>query len=86
MKLALTIILEHSFFLWDQRKSKDCVAAAITHYKASPNCNAAMQAVDAAINAVGGDNYTGSMEALGKNLVQIALSNRLCKSHSQPWH
>ena len=81
---ALTIILEHAYFLWDQHRSKHFMALAIAHYKASHNCHAVMQAVDAAFDAVEGDNIIDSVEALKEKLIQIALRNRLCRSHSQP--
>jgi hypothetical protein len=76
--------LEHAYFLWDQRTSPDCVVHAIAHYKASPNCDAVVQAVDAAFDAVGGDDFMESVKALEEELIQIALRNRLCRSHSQP--
>ena len=84
---ALTIILEHAYFLWDQQdqhRSEDCVAPAIAHYKASSNCDAVIQAMDAAFNAVGGDDFMESIEALEKEFTQIALSNQLCRSYFQP--
>ena len=81
---ALTIILEHAYFLWDQDKSKDCIAPAIAHYKTSPNCHAVMQAMDAAFDAVEGDNIIDSVKALKEELIHIALRNRLCRFHSQP--
>jgi hypothetical protein len=59
------------------------VTPAIAHYKASPNSNTVIQAVDAAFNAVGGDDFVESIEGLEKELIKIALSNRLCRSHSQ---
>jgi len=79
---ALTIILEHAYFLWDQNK-KDCIASAIAHHKASHNCHAVMQAVDAAFDAAERDNIMESAEALEDELIQIALRNRLCRSHTQ---
>jgi hypothetical protein len=80
---ALTIILEHAYFVWDQHTSRDCVTPAIAHYKASSNCDAVIQAMDAAFNA-GGDDFMESIEALEKEFKQIALSNRLCRSYFQP--
>jgi len=40
--------------------------------------------VDAAFDAVEGDNIIDSVKALKEKLLQIALRNRLCRSHSQP--
>jgi len=42
-----------------------------------------MQAVDAAFDAAERDNIMESAEALEEELMQIALRNRLCRSHSQ---
>ena len=60
------------------------MAPAIAHYKASSNCDAVIQAMDAAFNAVGGDDFMESIEALEKEFMQIALSNQLCRSYFQP--
>jgi len=53
------------------------VALAIAHYKASPNFDAVIQAVDVAFDVVVGDNIMESVEALKEELIQIALRNRL---------
>ena len=58
------------------------MALAIAHYKASPNFDAVIQAMDVAFDVVVGDNIMESVEALKEELIQIALRNRLCRSHS----
>ena len=85
--LALTIIAEHSFFLWDQKHSEGCVAAAVDHYKRSPNCGAVKTAVNAVFEEHSGHIFKQNTlrqglevrEEFQKRLIQIALDNRLCK-------
>jgi len=83
--VALIIILEHAFHLWDQHPSNGCVAAAIVQYTTSPNCHAVMQAIDTTFSTSGVDIFKDvdsihlSRETFGERLVQIALDNRLLK-------
>ena len=81
--------MKHSINLWFRQPSWKCVAAAVAHYKTSPNCNAVMQAVDAAFNPDGLDIFEDIegneqfRKAFGEKLIQIALSNKLCMSNSE---
>jgi len=83
--VALTIILEHAFYLWDQHPSDGCVAAAIVQYTTSPNCHAVMQAIDTIFSPNGVDFFKDvdsiqlSRKAFGDRLVQIAQDNQLLK-------
>jgi hypothetical protein len=82
--VALAIIGEHSFFLWDRDKSswKTCVAAAVDCYKQSPSCNAVAHAVDVIFPHKTFETESGK-NTFAQQLVQIALDNRLCMYDSQ---
>jgi len=83
--VALAIIAEHSFYLWDHAPSNSAnhLISAINAYKTSNKHTAVTQAVDDIfkdgeslfMEAKGSNNPQKS--AFGKRLVQIALDNRL---------
>jgi len=81
--IALTIIWEHICRLPKDMKLEDKIAAAIKHYRRSPNSSAVIQAVDQVFKEDGelilkrGKEYKPKREAFGKRLTQIALDNRL---------
>ena len=74
---ALIIIVEHAFFVWQQKTSVDCIAAVIDLYKESPNSSAVIQAVDEVLNKGKDLNFE---ETFGQRLIQIVMQNRLCMS------
>jgi len=79
--LALAIILEHSFYLWDPAPSNNIqyLISAIDVYISSKKHAAVIQAVDNAFKA--DERAFGSRVApestLAERLVRIALDNRL---------
>jgi len=84
--VALAIIAEHSFYLWERAPSCEttCLISAIDAYKSSTKHTAVTQAVDEIFKdeegrlfkeAVGLAYANGS--AFAKRLVHIALDNRL---------
>ena len=85
--IALIIIAEHSFFLWDREPSEGCVAAAVDLYTKSANCSAVIKGVNDAFKdnsghifqhkILGWRKVTKSFEQI---LVQIALDNRMSMS------
>ena len=83
VEVALAIIGEYSFLLWDRDKSsrKTCVPAAVDYYKQSPNCNTVVYSVHKVFrqktDQIGQENNTFALE-----LLQISLDNRLCMLNS----
>jgi len=79
--IALAIILEHSFYLWDQAPSNNSqyLISAIDLYISSKEHAAVIQAVEDAFKA--DERALGSLAApestLAGRLVRIALDNRL---------
>ena len=78
---ALTIIAEHSFFLWDQNPLEDCVAMAVDLYMRSPHHNVVITCVDEAFreNQMDSGDFTQVQrsKAFGQKFIQIALDNQL---------
>jgi hypothetical protein len=66
----MIIVVEHSFFLWDQKISTNAMETALELYEASPNRKAVQVSVDKAFDE--DDRYP-----YAKRLLQIVLENRL---------
>jgi len=81
--VALAIIWEYICLLPEDMKLEDKAAAAIKHYRKSPNSSAVIQAVDQAFKDDGklilkmGKKYEPKREAFIERLIQITLDNRL---------
>ncbi|KIM77678.1 hypothetical protein PILCRDRAFT_825116 [Piloderma croceum F 1598] len=85
--VALAIIAEHSFYLWDRKPSRQatCLISAINTYKTSNKHTAVTQAIDEIFNEHEGCLFNEAKSsrnpkeesAFAKRLVQIALDNRL---------
>jgi len=84
--VALAIIAEHSFYLWDRAPSKemDPLISAINTYQSSGKHTAVTQAVDDLFIEGGGhlfEEAQGSSDprqsTFAKRLATIALANRL---------
>jgi len=72
--IAIVIILEHSFFIWDLNPSHSTqpVETAITTYMKSPQCQIVQDEVK---------NAFKDQKNLKESLVQIALENLLSKDN-----
>jgi hypothetical protein len=76
---AMTISAEHSYFLWDQGRSKQAFRNAFQLYAASPQCQAvarAVEEIDVTKSSLERDIEMWEKETL-RILVQIARDNRL---------
>jgi len=80
--VALAIIAEHSFFLWDQDPFQDCVAMAVDLYMRSHH-SIVIKCVDETFreNQMDSGDFTQVQrsKAFGQKLIQIALDNQLGK-------
>ena len=91
--VALTIIAEHSYLLWDQRQSEDTnlVMTTMGLYKKYINHQSVVEAVDNAFREDNGCSFkwlkshkrSDMRNALAKRLIQISLDNRLCRLNSE---
>jgi len=74
--IAVAIILEHSFFIWDLKRTSSIqpVEIAITTYIKSPQCQVVQQAVKNAFKYMLKTN-------LENKLIQISLENLLAKEN-----
>jgi len=81
--IALAIIWEHICLLPQDMKLEDKIAAAVKHYRRSPNLSAIIQAVDQTFEDDGklilkrGKEYEPKREAFIERLVQITMDNCL---------
>jgi len=89
--VALAIIAEHSFYLWDHEPSStpDCLISAINVYQSSAKHTAVTLAVDDIFKQDEGrlfkeanDGQDPSESNFAKQLVKIALDNRLSPPQS----
>jgi len=88
--VALAIIAEHAFYLWDRAPSDDAgfFISAIDAYESSAKHTAVTQAIDEAFAEDGGRLFEDAKDSdnpkeftFAKRLVQIALDNRLPPPH-----
>jgi len=84
--IALAIIAEHSFYLWDHAPSRrpDCLISAINVYQSSTKHTTVTLAIDDIFKEDEGrlfkeanDSRDPSSSDFAKRLVKIALDNRL---------
>jgi len=54
--IAIVIVADHSFFLWDQRLSDNVILSALNHYQQSSHCDAVKEAVGLAYDQTFGQN------------------------------
>ena len=88
--IALAIIAEHAFYLWDRAPSDDAgfFISAIDAYESSAKHTVVTQAIDEVFAEDGGrlfedakDSDNPKESTFGERLVQIALDNRLRTCH-----
>jgi len=89
--VALAIIAEHSFYLWDQAPSNNAsiLTLAVDIYQSSTKHTTVTEAVDEAFKEDGGHLFNEAkhceypqMSAFAERLVQIVLDNRLSPPQS----
>lgn len=84
IQLALVIVAEYSFFLWDQELLNNLVINAIKHYQQSTHCKAVMEAAGLAFDNNHDQNSEQNRDQIHiqssfeLSLIQIALTHRLC--------
>ena len=88
--IALAIILDYSFYLWDSSPSNsiEFLISAIDVYKSSGNHMTVTEAIDIIFEEQerllfekGQDSRSSSNSTFARQLTEVALKNRLCMFH-----
>jgi hypothetical protein len=88
--LALIVIAEHSYFLWDRERANNpgYFTTAMTLYKDSPSSGTVIRAVKEAFEGDQRGSFgllrtearKDARKTLTKRMLKIAMDNRLCSS------
>jgi len=77
--IAIVIVADHSFSLWDQRLSDNVILSALNHYQKSSHCDAVKEAVGLAYVQTFGQNTDPRdiKSSFELQLEEIVMNHRL---------